>query len=42
MRVKGLRGDWRDVSGRGLVEARRGRRDVRMREEIIVGCISFV
>ena len=40
MRVKGLRGDWRDVSGRGLVEAKRGRRDVKMSEESILSCIS--
>lgn len=36
-RVKGLRVDWRGERGRGLVEARRGRRDVKMREECIVG-----
>ena len=36
MRVKGLRVDWRDSSGRGLVEAKRGRRDVKMSEESIL------
>ena len=37
MRVKGLRVvDWRNSSGRGLVETKRGRRDVEMSEESIV------
>lgn len=37
MRVKGLRVDWRGSRGRGLAEASRGRRDVKTREEYIVG-----
>lgn len=35
MRVKGLRVDWRDWSERGFVDARRGRRDVKSKENII-------
>lgn len=35
MRVKGLRVGWRDSRGRGLVDARRGRRDLKMREKSI-------
>ncbi len=44
MREKGLRVDWRDSSGRGLVEARKGRRDVRARRECIVdgSLLSFL
>lgn len=36
MRLKGSRVDWRDSRGRGLAEARRGRRDVKTRDECIV------
>lgn len=36
MRLKGWRVDWRDSRGRGLVEARRGRREARSREECIL------
>ena len=40
MRVKGF-GVWRDSSGRGFVDARTGRRDVKRSEESIVNGSSF-
>lgn len=36
MRLKGWRVDWRDSRGRGLAEARRGRREGRRREKCIL------